>query len=177
MDFKEPRIHSYKSILQLCDRDYRVATILEGNCWQQSVRAGSLHGIPIWQYSTGSNLFETDKLEMHERELMASYIDAIEEIKSKLMIPEAKKAILKNPETSEDFESFTAYGEWRKKYFDGIATAKKVLEEKVDESSFIQCKMCKSYAVDTEQKQTRSADEPMTIFCSCRKCGKRFRID
>ncbi len=114
---------------------------------------------------------------MHERELMASYIDAIEEIKETLMVPEAKTALMRDPESKEDFESFTAYGEWRRKYFDGIATAKKVLEEKVDESSFIQCKMCKSYAVDTEQKQTRSADEPMTIFCSCRKCGKRFRID
>ncbi len=33
---------------------------------------------------------------------------------------------------------------------------------------------CKSKDIDTEQKQTRSADEPMTLFCACNRCGKRW---
>jgi transcription elongation factor S-II len=170
------RIQSYNSILELCE-DYKVSTILESLCYSQSLKAGSLHGIKVWQYSTGSVLFETDKLELHERELMSSYSDAIQEVLEKLKLPEVKKKLLEDPYNTDDFEIFTAFGKWRLKYFEGISNAKKVLEEKIEESSFIQCKGCKSNAVDTEQKQTRSADEPMTIFCSCRKCGKRFRID
>ena len=170
------RLAAYTEVLAL-SQSYTATTRLEGACFEKSVRAGHLHQIPVWQYSTGTILFETDKLEVHEREQMASYLDAIEDIKEKLKVPEVRKRLLADPESTEDFESLTAFGQWRQKYFDGIATAKRVLEEKVDESSFIQCKHCKSNAVDTEQKQTRSADEPMTIFCSCRKCGKRFRID
>lgn len=170
------RLKAYAEIYAL-SQSYNASTRLEASCFEKSVKAGTLHKIPVWQYSTGTVLFETDKLEAHERELMASYLDAIEEVKEKLKLPEVKKCLIANPDSNEDFEAFTAFGSWRQKYFNGIATAKRILEEKVDESSFIQCKHCKSNAVDTEQKQTRSADEPMTIFCSCRKCGKRFRID
>jgi len=37
------------------------------------------------------------------------------------------------------------------------------------------CHKCKSTNVHYYQMQTRSADEPMTVFCNCRKCGKRWR--
>ena len=33
------------------------------------------------------------------------------------------------------------------------------------------CRVCKSYDVDVDFKQTRSADEPMTAFISCNACG------
>ena len=38
-----------------------------------------------------------------------------------------------------------------------------------------QCNKCKSTKVTYYQMQTRSADEPMTVFLSCLKCGKRWR--
>ena len=37
------------------------------------------------------------------------------------------------------------------------------------------CSKCKSTKVTYYQMQTRSADEPMTVFLSCLKCGKRWR--
>lgn len=47
--------------------------------------------------------------------------------------------------------------------------------------SQIECNRCKRANkyfknVETTQVQTRSADEPMTVFCVCRTCGQRWRM-
>ena len=41
--------------------------------------------------------------------------------------------------------------------------------------SLIQCRFCKKNAVSYTQKQTRSADEPMTLFYACSACDRRWR--
>lgn len=38
------------------------------------------------------------------------------------------------------------------------------------------CPRCKSDLVTTEARQTRSADEPTTIFCRCVRCDKAWRL-
>ena len=50
-------------------------------------------------------------------------------------------------------------------------------DRSVDERSSIQCSRCKSYDIDIECKQTRSSDEPMTIFCECLNptCGAKWK--
>jgi len=40
--------------------------------------------------------------------------------------------------------------------------------------SILTCGNCKQRKVDYYQKQTRGADEPMTCFCNCLNCGKRW---
>ena len=42
--------------------------------------------------------------------------------------------------------------------------------------SLLQCGHCKQFTVRTREFQTRSADEPMTVFCLCTKCGKRWKF-
>lgn len=42
--------------------------------------------------------------------------------------------------------------------------------------SLIKCSACKNHTVQTTEFQTRSADEPMTIFCNCTTCGKRWKM-
>lgn len=37
------------------------------------------------------------------------------------------------------------------------------------------CSRCHSTDIHFNFKQTRSADEPTTVFCSCAQCGKRWR--
>ncbi len=41
--------------------------------------------------------------------------------------------------------------------------------------AFITCK-CKSTDVDIDQRQTRSSDEPMTLFALCRTCGSSWVV-
>ena len=41
--------------------------------------------------------------------------------------------------------------------------------------AFITCK-CKSSDVDIDQRQTRSSDEPMTLFALCRTCGSSWVV-
>ena len=43
--------------------------------------------------------------------------------------------------------------------------------------SFVQCSKCQSTEVIWEQKQTRGADESMTIFFQCKTCGKRWKMN
>jgi DNA-directed RNA polymerase subunit M/transcription elongation factor TFIIS len=41
-------------------------------------------------------------------------------------------------------------------------------------SGFLVCRNCRSTHVDVDQMQTRSADEPMTLFALCLECGNRW---
>ena len=42
-------------------------------------------------------------------------------------------------------------------------------------NSVLQCGKCKQNTVDYYEKQTRGADEPMTLFAHCQTCGNRWR--
>ena len=41
--------------------------------------------------------------------------------------------------------------------------------------SMTACRRCKELKVDYFQMQTRSADEPMTVFYNCKACGYRWK--
>ena len=43
-------------------------------------------------------------------------------------------------------------------------------------ASLFTCGRCKSIKTTSTQKQTRSADEPMTVFVLCTNCGNRWKI-
>jgi len=43
-------------------------------------------------------------------------------------------------------------------------------------ASLFTCGRCKSTKTTSTQKQTRSADEPMTVFVLCLNCGKRWKF-
>ena len=43
-------------------------------------------------------------------------------------------------------------------------------------SATLQCGKCGRKQVSYSQAQTRSADEPMTTFCECMYCGKRWKV-
>jgi DNA-directed RNA polymerase subunit M/transcription elongation factor TFIIS len=70
----------------------------------------------------------------------------------------------------------TEHEQWETNFYAEQDLARKVLYGKTSNPSkgIFACTKCKSFDVDTEQKQTRSADEPMTIFCTCNVCGQRF---
>jgi DNA-directed RNA polymerase subunit M/transcription elongation factor TFIIS len=70
----------------------------------------------------------------------------------------------------------TLHAKWEDDFYASQNFARSVLKGTGEkpQSGIFACRRCKSFDVDTEQKQTRSADEPMTIFCTCNACGKRF---
>jgi DNA-directed RNA polymerase subunit M/transcription elongation factor TFIIS len=43
-------------------------------------------------------------------------------------------------------------------------------------AGFITCQKCKSADVDVDQVQTRSADEPMTLYALCCACGSKWVV-
>tara|TARA_B100001778_G_C18374646_1_gene532371 strand:- start:120 stop:599 length:480 start_codon:yes stop_codon:yes gene_type:complete len=57
-----------------------------------------------------------------------------------------------------------------------------MLQEKYDmlnDKTFnatLKCRRCGSAEVSWEQKQTRSADEASTVFCTCQKCKNRWTM-
>ena len=54
-----------------------------------------------------------------------------------------------------------------------IGITQEATEERGD--GMFQCGRCKSKKTEHTQKQTRSADEPMTIFIYCNGCGNRWK--
>lgn len=57
---------------------------------------------------------------------------------------------------------------------------KKQIEEKNKEretTTLYKCSKCKKRKCVTEEKQTRAADEPATIFVECLECGNKWRAN
>ena len=54
------------------------------------------------------------------------------------------------------------------------SSSSSVSSSKKKKALFI-CKLCKSENVNWSQKQTRSADEAMTVFLECANCGAKWR--
>lgn len=173
------RLEAYPRLLVETRGNVERATKLEAAAWATACYSGTVHGIPAWFYTNGATLCETVKPEVHHRCLAASYLTNIERLIQELQKEPGLDArtFITRPEHAA--EASSAYAAWRDQYLEGLRLAKQVLQERSAAdaaATFITCSRCKSNAVDTEQKQTRSADEPMTIFCMCRKCGKRFTL-
>ena len=185
------RFDAFQKIYAI-SKDLKASTIIEHDIWSSICKHGTLYGIPVWTYGLPImpcvsdqeheiTLFETDRPEVHFREAAAAYNDKLNLFIATTSIKgfQDLTSITKwHSIPLHDIEALTDYGLWRDANLASIKKAKTVLEEREETTdAFISCRKCKSNAVDTEQKQTRSADEPMTIFCSCRKCGSRWRIE
>lgn len=48
--------------------------------------------------------------------------------------------------------------------------------ENTGQTRSLRCSRCKSQNIDVQQRQTRSADEGMTIFCGCRDCSAQWTL-
>ncbi len=48
--------------------------------------------------------------------------------------------------------------------------------QKIQSEGLITCGRCKKKNVSYFEMQTRSADEPMTVFCECNNCGHKFKF-
>lgn len=151
---------------------------LESYCHANRCITGDLAGIPVWRYGDRM-LFETDRPEDHVRAAGFAYALNVTRVRALLDLhtawPSAADVWYADAlvgQESPDYKKFTD------KYHTAVARAKAVLAEKGFASGvgIFKCPRCKSKDVDTEQKQTRSADEPMTVFCSCTHCHTKWTI-
>jgi DNA-directed RNA polymerase subunit M/transcription elongation factor TFIIS len=64
---------------------------------------------------------------------------------------------------------------WNRRLQEMVDSKKEQQEQVEDVEGFFRCGKCKTYKTSYYQLQTRSADEPITTFVSC-KCGNRWRF-
>lgn len=108
------------------------------------------------------------------------YVDKLRSIYMNLRNPEFVEQI-KNKEISPQTVPFMTHQEIKPSHW------KKLIERKIkrDASKYTdniqastdmyQCRKCKSKRCTYYEMQTRSADEPATIFITCLDCGKHWR--
>ena len=76
---------------------------------------------------------------------------------------------------SGDFRTFWPE-KWKRSDHQPFRSITIIRDSTSEAPSMLQCRQCKSYTVTYTEVQTRSADEPMTVFCSCSTCGKRWKM-
>jgi len=64
---------------------------------------------------------------------------------------------------------------WKKLRKEKIKEKQEHLLKFSDNKSLLQCGRCKEFKVTYYQRQTRSADEPMSVFATCHACGKKWK--
>jgi len=98
--------------------------------------------------------------------------------------PQLLRRLLRKEVTSQDLPNMRAEqlwpnGPWARSMFklkekELVLERSKAKEE--DYNGLLKCGRCKSTKTDYTTMQTRSADEPATVFASCRNCGNRWRF-
>lgn len=73
----------------------------------------------------------------------------------------------------EDIEKQTME---KQKRFEAILQEKYDMVNRDSYKETLKCRRCGSSEVQWEQKQTRGADEAMTVFCTCSKCQQRWTM-
>ena len=145
---------------------------LESYCHVNRCREANFYDIPCWSYN-GKLLFNTDKPTEHIRYAGFVYSSHVLRVLFNLQHTDSNTSV-QDIWYSNDTNSHT-FKQFQDNYYSMILNAKKVLSEKTDTTvGLFVCTKCNSKDIDTEQKQTRSADEPMTLFCACNRCGKRW---
>jgi len=78
----------------------------------------------------------------------------------------------------EDLSSMTGHSKLLEEMENDTLKIKNLMETAKAErkEGFLTCRNCKGTKVDVDQMQTRSADEPMTLFAICTECGTRWTM-
>ena len=136
-------------------------------------------GDDVFVYRYGdTDVLDLDSTETHESAACAHYATILRRVAWAIngitKITHSAKNFIDLPD--DFFLSGTKHEVFENAFFSRLDVARKVLLGKGEAPTkgIFACTKCKSFDVDTEQKQTRSADEPMTIFCTCNVCGQRF---
>ena len=145
--------------------DYKIISNLEKGIYNYSIKtADEKNIIKKWNNEQYVNIY-LEKLSMILRNL--NNHELIEKVKSKS---------IKAHEIA-----FMTHQELKPQLWKELLEEKKIKDEnkfspKIEASTNdFTCRKCKSNECQYTQLQTRSADEPITTFVTCIKCGNRWR--
>lgn len=85
-----------------------------------------------------------------------------------------KKDFMKNP--PEVLEPYGLYAQTKSKLSERDAQRELAKMKDDDYEGQFKCRKCGSKKTDYYQMQTRSADEPMTTYVTCKSCGNRWKF-
>ena len=108
------------------------------------------------------------------------YIDRLRSIYLNLSNPKLLED-LKNGETTAETLAYMTHQEMDPEHWKELIEKKSVIDANkydtklVSNTDMFTCSKCKSKNCQYYTMQTRSADEPETIFISCLDCGKHWR--
>jgi DNA-directed RNA polymerase subunit M/transcription elongation factor TFIIS len=77
--------------------------------------------------------------------------------------------------TPMEWLSAVELAEWKRLQCEAEVQKKASLLQFAQNKSLLQCVRCKQFKVSYFQRQTRSADEPMSVFATCHACGKKWK--
>lgn len=154
---------------------FNYARRIEEYCHRERQQIKKMNNISIYQYNQKQILF--DDYDAHIHAATNQYIENIRKFAYIFLegnIQNVQYDLPENYFNNEKIIEGTDHEIWEKSYYSKQLMAKQVLSKESITKGLFSCPKCKSFDVDTDQKQTRSSDEPMTIFCNCNACGKRF---
>lgn len=157
--------------------EYSIARAVEHEIHAHRQKKLAVADVNVYRYGT-TDILDIDSPEAHEAAAASHYTEQMRRISWAIQAhkitshEEVMKAIRAS---SDSLVEKTSYATWESAFLDRRERAREVLSgREVAKTGIFSCPKCKSFDVDTDQKQTRSADEPMTIFCTCNSCGSRF---
>ena len=117
-----------------------------------------------------------DDYKMQSRSILSNitYTPNAKEVRNKIFNKEWDPYVVGGMDSKQLYPEM--YEKILKDEKDIIELKERLAKEKFDSiDSGYKCMKCKSNKVDHYQKQTRSSDEPMTVFCHCLECDKRWK--
>jgi DNA-directed RNA polymerase subunit M/transcription elongation factor TFIIS len=141
----------------------------------------NIAGLNVMRYGT-SDLLAIECPSTHQAAALAHYLRMMRRLAWVLARANLAQAGATNIDrwmtaSDDKFIEGSAHAAWESQFYAQQERARDILscdKQLAPHEGIFQCPKCKSFDVDTDQKQTRSADEPMTVFCCCNSCGKRF---
>ena len=135
------------------------------------------------EYQTWEDARHTEAVAHAVSHSRAMYLDKMQQIvynvhTNAMLRDKTNIALMSNEEmaTGTIIQDIERESRKQRERFDHILAEK---YEKISDSSCksaLRCRRCGNPDVVADQKQTRGADEAMTIFCTCTKCGNRWRM-
>lgn len=135
------------------------------------------HNQILYKYKNNT-LFSFEPIQKHVFYNLQSYLKGVNlsfSILTFLPYNKIPKNYLQILEINDnELSLYSGHAKWLREFIEREKKSKLIYNEKSSEKGIFHCPKCKSFKIEMEEKQTRSSDEPMTIYCKCEECETTF---